>query len=292
MSRIRWFRAAIAAAVVTSVAAFGGTGPALAASPASADTIGKAQPVTVTKATLEEIQAIAAKGEGTPFTVDAGMGTSAAPPFISCVLTVGPPFGGGSPGASVQAGAAIQCTDYMDIMSLTIQLFREASPVATGPAVALRSPAVYATAYESTCRNGIYWAVATGYIARSGYTVVPSPWRTRNSLPSSIGCGSTPPPPPPPPAGDVTVIDPGNQVRFVGDYSTLQMSATGGSGTYVWSASGLPPGLAINPSTGLISGTVNSLGTATVTVTAVSGIGSSGFITFNWTVRREACPTC
>ena len=44
--------------------------------------------------------------------------------------------------------------------------------------------------------------------------------------------------------------------------------------------SGTPPETAFlyrSAAVGLIFGTVNSLGTATVTVTAVSGIGSSGF---------------
>ena len=53
-----------------------------------------------------------------------------------------------------------------------------------------------------------------------------------------------------------------------------------------------PIGLAISQTTGLITGTVNSFGTASVTVTAVSGIGSTGFTTFTWRVIREACPTC
>ena len=35
----------------------------------------------------------------------------------------------------------------------------------------------------------------------------------------------------------------------------LQMQATGGSGSYTWSATGLPPGLTIDPTTGLITGT-------------------------------------
>ncbi|MER7283643.1 Ig domain-containing protein [Dactylosporangium sp. NPDC000244] len=53
----------------------------------------------------------------------------------------------------------------------------------------------------------------------------------------------------------------------------------------------MPPGLAIDPSTGLISGTVSTIGSYTVTVTAVGG--GQGSTTFSWSVRKEApCPRC
>jgi hypothetical protein len=53
--------------------------------------------------------------------------------------------------------------------------------------------------------------------------------------------------------------------------------ATGGSTPYTWAASGLPPGLQINSSTGQITGTPTSAGsyTATLTVTDHDGITAS-----------------
>ncbi|MFM8266921.1 MAG: S8 family serine peptidase [Ilumatobacteraceae bacterium] len=45
------------------------------------------------------------------------------------------------------------------------------------------------------------------------------------------------------------------------------MSATGGTGAYTWSATGLPDGLTINPSTGLVSGSTTVDGSHAVTVT-------------------------
>lgn len=68
----------------------------------------------------------------------------------------------------------------------------------------------------------------------------------------------------------VTVTNPGNQSTQVNTAVSLQIKATdsdaGQSLTY--SATGLPAGLSINSSTGLISGTPTAVGTSSVTVTA------------------------
>src|SRR6185437_17078852 len=54
--------------------------------------------------------------------------------------------------------------------------------------------------------------------------------------------------------------------------------------TLTYSATGLPAGLSINSSTGLISGTFTTQGTSSVTVIATDGTGASGSATFTWTV--------
>ncbi|HJZ01970.1 MAG TPA: putative Ig domain-containing protein, partial [Streptosporangiaceae bacterium] len=59
-------------------------------------------------------------------------------------------------------------------------------------------------------------------------------------------------------------------------------SASGQTLTYT--ATGLPAGLSINSSSGLISGTPTTAGTSSVTVTAKDTTGASGSATFTWTV--------
>jgi len=63
------------------------------------------------------------------------------------------------------------------------------------------------------------------------------------------------------------------------------MSATGGTPPYTWSASGLPPGLSISSSSGLISGTPTTAGSYSVTVTARDTANVSGSTSFSWTIN-------
>jgi len=89
------------------------------------------------------------------------------------------------------------------------------------------------------------------------------------------------------PTGGVTVSNPGNQTGTVGTAASLQMSASGGTPPFSWSATGLPSGLSINSSTGLISGTPTTAGTSNVTVTARDSASTpqSGSTSFTWTVN-------
>ena len=51
-----------------------------------------------------------------------------------------------------------------------------------------------------------------------------------------------------------------------------------------WSATGLPAGLTLAPSTGVVTGTPTAAGIATVTVVATDSVGATGSATFHWTV--------
>jgi acetylxylan esterase len=84
----------------------------------------------------------------------------------------------------------------------------------------------------------------------------------------------------------VTVTNPGNQTSTVGTAASVQIHATDSASgqTLSYSATGLPAGLSISSSTGLISGTPTTATTASVTVTARDGTGASGTAAFTWTV--------
>jgi O-glycosyl hydrolase len=87
----------------------------------------------------------------------------------------------------------------------------------------------------------------------------------------------------------VTVTNPGSQTGKVGTAASLQVQASDSASgqTLSYSATGLPAGLSINSSTGLISGTPTTAGTSSVTVTATDGTGASGSATFSWTISSS-----
>ncbi|MBX7548148.1 M4 family metallopeptidase [Streptomyces sp. NPDC004232] len=89
-----------------------------------------------------------------------------------------------------------------------------------------------------------------------------------------------------PPSSGVTVTSPGSQTSTVGTAVSLQVQASStNGGALAYSASGLPAGLSINSSTGLITGTPTTAGTSSATVTVTDSTGASGTATFNWTVN-------
>jgi len=88
----------------------------------------------------------------------------------------------------------------------------------------------------------------------------------------------------------VTVTNPGSQTSTVGTAASLHISATDSAAgqTLTYKATGLPAGLSINASSGLISGTPTTAGTSTVMVTVTDGTGASGNASFGWTVNNQA----
>jgi len=94
-------------------------------------------------------------------------------------------------------------------------------------------------------------------------------------------------------ANTVTVTNPGNQTSTVGTAVSLQIQATDSAGAALtYAASGLPAGLSISASTGLISGTPTTAGTSDVVVSAADSTGASGSTSFTWTVNpAPSCPS-
>ena len=106
----------------------------------------------------------------------------------------------------------------------------------------------------------------------------PTGWGTPNGLTAfqSNTAGNT-----------VTVTNPGNQTGTVGTAVSLQISASDSASgqTLTYSATGLPAGLSINASTGLITGTPTTAGSNNVTVTAKDTTGATGSASFTWTIN-------
>ncbi|MEU6990160.1 putative Ig domain-containing protein [Streptomyces sp. NPDC046465] len=85
-----------------------------------------------------------------------------------------------------------------------------------------------------------------------------------------------------PGTGTPRLADPGSQTVYVGRPVSLPLKATGGTAPYTYTATGLPTGLTVHPTTGLITGTPTSWGfrNATLTVTDASGKKASVTVTF------------
>jgi hypothetical protein len=88
----------------------------------------------------------------------------------------------------------------------------------------------------------------------------------------------------------ITVTRPGNQTGTAGTPVDLPITAAdSASGQPLsYSANGLPPGLSIQPSSGLISGAPTSSGNNAVTVTVEDPSGASDSVTFTWTINPSS----
>ena len=84
--------------------------------------------------------------------------------------------------------------------------------------------------------------------------------------------------------GTVTVTNPGSQSWVVGKAASLQIAATTNTSdtTLTYAATGLPAGVTINSSTGLISGTPTTAESYTTTVTVTNAYGNANTQSFAW----------
>jgi hypothetical protein len=84
----------------------------------------------------------------------------------------------------------------------------------------------------------------------------------------------------------IKLTNPGDQTDGIGAGVSLQLAATGSPTSYT--AAALPPGLAIDPSTGVISGVISSAAAASspyvVRATASNAAGNTSSVQFTWTI--------
>ena len=92
-----------------------------------------------------------------------------------------------------------------------------------------------------------------------------------------------------PGAASVELIGPGSQVaQVLPEKVSLTLPAEDSAGNpLTFTATGLPPGLTINPASGLISGTVTSYYIGTVSVTATDATGATATASFSWRAQNS-----
>jgi subtilase family serine protease len=84
----------------------------------------------------------------------------------------------------------------------------------------------------------------------------------------------------------IGVTNPGAQSTRVHTAASVHISASDSGGNALsYGATGLPPGVSINGTTGAITGSPSTAGLYSVTVRATDTRGSSGTTTFNWTIE-------
>ncbi|MEV4140234.1 putative Ig domain-containing protein [Dactylosporangium sp. NPDC049742] len=84
--------------------------------------------------------------------------------------------------------------------------------------------------------------------------------------------------------GPLALTNPGTQNSVAGRPAALTLRAQGGTTPYRFTASVLPAGLTLNPSTGVVSGTPTTFQTSNVTVTVTDAAGRTARATFFWFV--------
>ncbi|MFF4877536.1 ricin-type beta-trefoil lectin domain protein [Micromonospora sp. NPDC000668] len=160
-----------------------------------------------------------------------------------------------APGTSIKTGA--WTADDATVASSGTSL---SAPIVAGAA------AVYLTAHPSATpaqvRNALVGCATTGLISDPG---AGSPDRLLNTR-----CGGP------------AITNPGAQYTTVGKAMTLRKISAPTAVRFA--ATGLPAGLSINATTGVISGTATTGGTSTAQVTATDAAGASTTTSFRWTV--------
>jgi hypothetical protein len=279
-----WLRAAAPLTTLILAGALIGTAGAAQATPVSAGH-GTEPPVRVVS--TEEVRAMAAQDDAQPITLGKSSVGATGPAVITCSIAASDPYGGGPYNSHIYVDGILYCDDYVDLAVMTLELYRQdLSRVANRTSTLAFVYSWFSTAEYGACVDAWYFGVAGASLSRYGYT---SATITDYSYLTHISCAPAPPPNPAP----LVLANPGSRQSL--DTATnvaLQMSATGGTTAYTWSATGLPTGLSINASTGLISGNTLRAGGYVVNVTVTDSGGRTATVQFTWAVKRDGCARC
>lgn len=194
----------------------------------------------------------------------------------TCALGYSAPSGGGATAAPLQAIGRILCSSPGPHAGavLNVYLEREGVTVASEHRNITGRTFLEVTV-TAPCSPGRFTTLVTA--TTPGANLNPN---LVSSAPVTITC-------------PIVVTNPGHRISaHMQPTDRPVMTAIGGQPPYTWSATGLPTGLNINPSTGMISGYAYPPGFYTVTATARDSAGGTGTTTFTWRVENETCSWC
>jgi subtilase family serine protease len=193
--------------------------------------------------------------------------------------------GGGSAGLGqpagwqVVGGTSAAAPAWAALIALT-----NASARCGGAAVGFANPALYnaaATAYSSdfnditSGNNDMTGANGGIYPAGPGYDMATGLGSPNGTALAQTLCTDA-----------ITAANPGTQRSTVNTAASLQIKGSDTRNQAVaYAATGLPSGLAINASSGKISGRPKRIGNSTVTITVSDAAGTTAHITFTWIVQ-------
>ncbi len=136
---------------------------------------------------------------------------------------------------------------------------------------------VYATTFNDVVSGNNAYASPQGFSAAPGYDMATGLGTPNAPTLSAAICDR------------VMVSSPGTQTSVAGALTSLRISAISTAGSSpTFSATGLPPGVSLNPATGLISGVPTKTGLFKVTVVVRAADGAVGVVSFNWAVAAPS----
>jgi hypothetical protein len=170
----------------------------------------------------------------------------------------------------------------------------DASGTAINPmaATATDADATIASWSATGLPTGLSIDAATGLV--TGTPTTPGPYSvtlTATDSSGAMGAATFPWAITAPVTPTVTVASPGSSWDLAGTAITplaLMARDTEAGATFTWSATGLPAGLSIGSSTGIVSGTPTTTGAYPVTFTATDNLGVAGSASFTWTITSSA----